>query len=206
MPEFPLREDEIVHLARSMHAGYVDHPSYFPGADVAGLDAELAAFESATEDYERQQALASIAAKEKAQRLKTLKAFMRTQLKQSEADAAPNPALLEFIGWAPRGKGRDVELPGQPMGLKADVRDAGVLRLTWKKPSRGSGGRVRSYIIQRRESQDHSAFTAWHLAGQAFEKHIELLDEPRGQRLEYCIVAANPSGQSAPSQIVAVML
>jgi len=206
MPEFPLLEIEVVALAHSMHTGYVDHPADFPGADVAGLEAALAGFETASDDYHQQKALASIAAQEKAQRLKALKAFMRTQLKQSEVDVAPEPARLEFIGWAPRGRGQDVEPPGQPMGLKADVGDAGTLRLTWKNPSRGSGGRVRSYVVQRRESQDHASFTEWHLAGLAFAKYIELLDEPRGQRLEYRIIASNFSGKSVPGAIVAVVL
>ncbi|HUW61649.1 MAG TPA: fibronectin type III domain-containing protein [Candidatus Bathyarchaeia archaeon] len=206
MPSFPLVERQIVALAHTMHQGYLEHPSVFPGADATGLDAVLTAFNDVADDYNEKQALASIAAKEKKRQLNALKSFMQTQLKQSEADVGANPVRLGLIGWGPRGQGGDVAPPGQPLGLKLDIDQNGVVQLTWKKPSRHDGGRVRTYVIQRREVQEGAGFTPWHLAAFTFEKHIALPKEPRGQHLEYRVLAANPGGESLPSGSVTAML
>ncbi|MCP4644826.1 MAG: fibronectin type III domain-containing protein, partial [bacterium] len=133
--------------------------------------------------------------------------LLKLQIKRSEVDTAADPIQLELLGYAPKATARPVDLPGQPRELRPRAEGAGDVTLEWKSPARGSGGRVRSYLIQRREpAQAGGAFGEWHQAGLALKTGIKLAEQPRHRDLEYRILAVNHTGQSPPSNAVAVVL
>jgi len=214
VPEFPKREDEIIGQARDMIGGYTAHPGVFTHANLAALDSALAAYSDAKAGQTQKRAEAQLATEQKADRLAELVALMRVELKQSEVDTAGDPEQLELIRWAPRATAKPVDAPGQPRELRSDLETGDTVRLVWRSPAAGDGGRVRTYVIERRErpeavddaTADDTAFTPWRQAELAFDPTVTLQAQPRGQQLEYRIIALNRGGPSPPSNTVAVVL
>jgi len=139
---------------------------------------------------------------------------MRVELKQSEVDTAGDPEQLELIGWAPRATAKPVDAPGQPRELRSDLETGDTVRLVWRSPAAGTGGRVRTYVIERRERPESvddqtaadTAFSPWRQVELAFNPAVTLESQPRGQQLEYRVIALNRSGPSPPSNTVEVVL
>jgi hypothetical protein len=97
--------------------------------------------------------------------------------------------------------------PGQPRNLDAAMQGAGTVLLDWKAPARGSGGNVRTYIIERREQTEAGGeFGEWQQAGIALESEAAIMNQSRGVQLEYRVKAINTGGESVPSNTVAVVL
>ena len=214
MPEFPKREDEIIGQARDMIGGYTTDPGVFSHANVAGLQAALAAYEAAKADQTQKRAEAQLATEQKADRLADLVALMRVELKQSEVDTAGDPEQLGLIRWAPRATAKPVDAPGQPRELRSDLETADTVRLVWRSPAAGTGGRVRTYVIERRERPEFvddempgdTTFTPWRQVELAFDPTMTLEAQPRGQQLEYRVIAHNRGGPSPPTNTVEVVL
>ncbi len=132
---------------------------------------------------------------------------MGTQLKQSEVDTKADPEKLEYIGWSPKSPAHPANVPGQPRNLETVVQGPGTIFLDWKAPARGSGGPVRTYVIERREQPNGGGeFSAWTQVSIAIESEITLGGQPRGPQMEYRVKAVNGSGESVPSNTVAVVL
>ena len=83
---------------------------------------------------------------------------------QSHIDTADNPENLEFISWGPRATAQSIEAPGQRLSLKSIDEGAGTLLIEWKRPARGSGGRVGTYIIERRQLMQDDGGDEWRQA------------------------------------------
>jgi len=132
---------------------------------------------------------------------------MRDELKKSEVDVGSDSEKLEYIGWGPKAPPTPADPPGQPRNLDPVVQGPGTLFLDWKPPVRGSGGAVRTYVIERREQPaGGGAFGSWAQVGIALETESTLIDQPRGPQLEYRVKAVNAGGESVPSNTAAVVL
>ena len=81
-----------------------------------------------------------------------------------------------------------------------------MVLLDFKAPARGSGGNVRTYVIERRQQPEGGEFGNWRQAGIALETEASLMNQPRGVQLEYRVKAINTGGESVPSNSVAVVL
>ena len=208
MPWFPRTEAEMTALAESMTAGFRDHPEIFVHADPAALEAALAAFHARTAEQAAAQARAKQATQAKKVALKHLTTLMNAQLQQSEVDTGRHDALLRMIGWAAKAGPRRGLPPGQPRTLRAVLEDGGTLALDWKSPVPGEGhGRVRAYLIQRREQPAPNApLTEWTQIAVALETSITLTRQPRAQQLEYRVVPVNNGGTGTPSNTASVVL
>jgi len=206
MPRFPKKEADIFALANQMIAGYTDHPAVFPHADVAALT-------NARIDYTNQVIVAgcykadvALATEVKEKAFRALVRIMKQQLKRSEVDTKDNPLQLKMIGWTEERYGTKVRKPSQPRALEATPRGPGVVELEWKAPAPGKGGSVRSYVVLRRQQLQGQKFTDWSQEGMALTTEITLTNQPRYIQLEYRIIAINSSGNSIPSNAVAVVL
>ena len=207
MPDFPKREADLLSLAAGMIAGYTDEPSLFPHADAAGLQTLLDDFHGKLEGQTQAQALARMATKEKKASLKRLEAFVKVQLRQSEVDTAGDPQALHLIGWGPKAGSRTADPPGPPRGLTVAQEDGGSLTLVWKAPLSTDGGRVRTYIVERREQRAAGGpLGEWRHAGVTLLPRITLPDQPRGLQLEYRVHALNHGGPGDFGNTVAVVL
>ena len=207
MAQFPNAEADIVALANAMVAGYGTHGIDFPSSDAVGLTAVLTAYSTAKTAQTDALAVAQVATEAKNLTLDDLEDKMRDELKKSEVDVGIHSEKLEYIGWGPKAPPTAAVTPGQPRNLDPVVQGPGTLFLDWKPPARGSGGTVRTYVIERREQPAAGGeFGSWAQVAIALETEATLMDQPRGPQLEYRIKAVNAGGTSVPSNTAAVVL
>jgi len=207
MPRFPKREADVVALGDAMIAGYTANPGDFPNADVAALQTARSDYQTSKDAQLDAQAQAQLATEGKDNNLDALEDNMKNQLKQSEVDTSDDPEKLSLIGWGKKAPAQPSDPPGQPRALDPVIEGPGTLFLDWKAPARGSGGSVRSYIIERRKQPSGGGqFGAWSQVGVALDSEITLTGQPRGSQLEYRVIAINAGGQSVPSNTAAVVL
>jgi len=211
MAQFPDAEADIVALASAMIAGYTAHPADFPSmdplTDLVALQAALSGYQTAKIAQTDALAAAQVATETKDLKIDDLEDLMRDELKKSEVDVGSDSEKLEYIGWGPKAPPTPAVTPGQPRNLEPVVQGPGTLFLDWKPPARGSGGTVRTYVIERREQPAGGGeFGSWAQVGIALETESTLMDQPRGPQLEYRVKAVNAGGESVPSNTVAVVL
>jgi hypothetical protein len=208
MPRYPTQQAQILALAEAMIGGYTEHAAMFPNSDVALLQGLRDAYNTTTAAQTEAMAKSQLATEAKQAALNQLHAVIKQQLKLSQIDSADNPENLNYIGWGPRTAAQSIEAPGQPLTLKSVDEGAGTLLIEWKRPARGSGGPVRTYIIERRELtiDETGDWGEWRQAAISLQTRASLKDQPRGVQLEYRIKAINKAGESQPSNTIAVVL
>jgi hypothetical protein len=190
-----------------MAAGYTAHAADFPSADALGLTTALTDYNTTKIAQTDALGAAQVATEAKNLKIDALEDVMRAELKKSEVDVGSDSEKLEYIGWGPKAAPSPADPPGQPRNLDAVMQGAGTLLLDWKAPVRGSGGPVRTYLIERREQPAGGGeFGSWAQVAIAIESEASLIDQPRGQQLEYRVKAVNAGGESVPSNTAAVVL
>lgn len=178
----------------------------FTHADVPGLQALRTAYQTAKNAQVDAQAKAELVTEGKDAALAALDDLMKVQLRQSEVDTADDAQKLGMIGWGPKALAQPSNAPGQPRNLDPVVQGPGTLFLDWKQPAPGPGGRVRTYMIERREQVSGGAFNEWHQIAIALEHNLTLTEQPRNVQLEYRVIAVNNGGNSVPSNTADVVL
>jgi hypothetical protein len=206
MPKFPKREADILALVDLMWAGYKAHQDDFPSARRPRLMAARNAYVTARDAQTEALAAAQVATEQKDAKLAALIEVMKAELKKSEVDVGDDSEKLEYIGWGPKAPPSPADPPGQPRNLDAAVQGADTVLLDWKAPARGSGGTVRTYVIERRDQPEGGEFSEWAQVGIALESETTLMSQPRGLQLEYRVKAINTGGESTPSNTAAVVL
>ena len=207
MPKFPKREAGILALVQAMINGYAAHAADFPSSIVFLLLVFRGSYITAKNAQTEAMAAAQVATDEKDTALAGLAQKMKAELKKSEVDVGDDSEKLEYIGWGPKAPPSPADPPGQPRNLDAAMQGAGTVLLDWKAPARGSGGTVRTYVIERRDQPAGGGeFGEWAQAGIALESEAMLMNQPRGLQLEYRVKAINTGGESLPSNTVAVVL
>ena len=207
MPKFPKREADILALVQAMIVGYTAHAADFPSSSIIALLVSRGGYITAKDAQIEAMAAAQVATDEKDTALAGLAQKMKDELKKSEVDVGTDSEKLEYIGWGPKAPPSPADPPGQPRNLDAVVQGAGTVLLDWKAPARGSGGTVRTYVIERREQPEGGGeFGNWSQAGIALESEAMLMNQPRGPQIEYRVKAINTGGESPPSNTVAVVL
>jgi len=208
MPKFPKREADILALANAMLAGYAAHPADFPSHVGSPWLLIRRAHYLATKNTQTDAlAAAQVATEQKDAKLAALVELMKAKLKKSEVDVADAPEKLEYIGWGPKAPPSPADPPGQPRNLDAIIQGANTVLLDFKAPARGSGGNVRTYIIERRQQPEGGGeFGKWAQVGIAIESETTLMNQPCGVQLEYRVKAINIGGESIPSNTAAVVL
>ncbi len=206
MAIFPKREADAVALADAMIAGFQQNPTVFTHADVPGMQALRATYQTKKNEQLDAEAKAQLMTEAKEQALVVLEDLMKIQLRQSEVDTSDDPVKLAMIGWGPKAPAQPSNAPGQPRNLDPVVQGPSTVFLDWKQPAPGPGGRVRTYLIERREQVSAGAFNEWHQVAIALEHNSTLTEQPRNIQLEYRIIAVNNGGNSLPSNTAAVVL
>ena len=207
MAQFPTKEDEILALGGKIHFGLATHADVFPdppygpaqtGPLLSGYQfARTAAFDAYTAKSE------SMTQKQSA--FADLTSAVKEIIRYAENVVGASSAKLELIGWSPRKEPEAMPVPGPPEILEAVAQGAGTVELSWRKPASGSGGPARAYLIERRQ-MNGQMFDAWEEVGFAFETMLALSNQPKGTQLEYRIKSTNTTGESSPSNTVAVVL
>jgi len=207
VPKFPKREADILALTNQMIAGYVAHSEDFPHRNVPKLVGRRNVYRVAQNAQTEALAAAQVATEQKDTKLAVLEEAMRAELKKSEVDVGADSEKLEYIGWGPKAPPSPADPPGQPRNLDAVIQGANSVLLDFKAPAHGSGGNVRTYVIERRQQPEGGGeFGEWQQVGIALETESTLMSQPRGPQLEYRVKAVNAGGESVPSNTAAVVL
>ncbi|MGF1573136.1 MAG: fibronectin type III domain-containing protein [Sumerlaeia bacterium] len=87
------------------------------------------------------------------------------------------------------------ELPGAPRDIIARREGPGAMIIEWRRPKRGSGGKVLFYEVV---IQDASATTGWQIVAttdsQTREAYVK--DQEQGKELSFHVFAKNRNGRS----------
>jgi hypothetical protein len=207
MPRLPSKEADVLALARQMVAGYQSHGADFPSTNWPFLKFKCLIYTNARKGQIEAHSQMRLATDNKNASLDTLRELMKNCLKKSQVDAAGDPDKLQYIGWGPNAPAVSVDPPGQPRNLVALNQGTSSVTLDWKPPTHGSGGPVRTYLIeQRNQPQGGSDFSNWQPVDTALETEAALKNQPRAVQLEYRVKAINNGGESIPSNTAAVVL
>ena len=200
MAQFPLSETEIIALAQAIITGLKAHPDEFPNPPVIADDLQTYVNSVLTtrDEITHYQALAVAATNRNHTNLQNLSDAMRLDLKYAEQTVPKEKWSL--LGWAQRAEPVALQPPGQPRNLECLRHGDNSIQLDWKAPK--EGGKVAVYHIERRIMPDGP----WTLVTTAFETEVILSDQPRGQTLEFRVIASNKAGHSVVSNSVAVMI
>ena len=202
MARFPSREAEIKVLAQNMCTGLTANIIDFPSPPVSPVDLQalLDSLITLNDEAVTAQAAAEQAVETKNAGLEELVTAMRTDLRYAEDAVGYNDARLSELGWGAKASPHALQLPGQPRTLEAPLQGDNWVFLDWKMPS--DGGKVAAYKIERRERPTGN----WSLESMAIESEATLNNQERGKEWEYRIIATNKTGESIPSNTVAVVL
>jgi Fibronectin type III domain len=201
MPRFPLKEAEILRLAREMVAGFNKHRQEFPRpiVPIEQMEQELADAQASLNSWTRARAAAKLATAEKERRFKSLAETMSVNLRYAETLARRNPKLLQALGWGPRHTRRAMRPPGEVRSLRILEQTETVVDLAWKKPV--DGGRVVVYRVERQTGGGE-----WVVAASIPTTGVRLEGEERGVDLAYRVIAMNKAGEGSPSATVQAVL
>ena len=201
MPRFPLKEVEILQLARKMIEGFKNHPEDFsaPYVSLDQMERELADAEAGMVRRQEMEAQARDVTADTKRRFTTLKKTMTVNLRYAEIQTRKDPRALHAIGWGPRRSKQPLRAPGEVRDLQIVEEWETAILLRWKKPV--DGGRVTSYRIQRRRPRG-----AWKDVGMSVDPEATLENQERGVEYEYRVLALNKAGHGSPSRTVQAVL
>ena len=209
MGTFPKSEAEILDLAQEMAAGLSGSSADFPNPpiDVAELNTLIDNCLGAKNDFMIKRTEAKEATITKSERLGDLVNGMKQDLRYAENKVGDDDAKLGLIGWSGKKTPEPLTAPGQPTNLRPTVEGPGMITLEWTKPAIGSGGAVKSYIIERRDQpQGGGLFGEWIQQSFSLQPEITLSSQPTGVQLEYRVFAMNPAGTSDASNTASAVL
>ena len=207
MSKFPKKESDISTLAYTMLLGYIAHLGDFPNVLPFDLLNAFKSYKAAKNAQIQAKSVVRLATERKNAKLNSLYQTMKGCLKKSQVDVADEPDKLQYIGWGPKAPPSPADPPGQPRNLETLTQGPSEVSLDWKPPAHGSGGPVRTYVIeQRNQPQGGGDFSNWQPVGTALETEATLTDQQRGIQLEYRVKAINTGGESVPSNTVVVVL
>jgi len=198
----PRQQLEVVNLVDQMINGITENPEKFPSCNASVLQADRQQFEQITAALNDAQAQVAIIAAQKLDIFKKMHKNMKCQIKLGVVDNVNSPENLSLIGWGTKRLPTTLEIPGQPGNLKITAQGEGLLCLIWDKSK--NGGPIRSFIIERK--QFNGNWSEWQFAGTSYNSDAKLTKQPIGIKLEYQVRAGNASGQSWPTNTVAVVL
>lgn len=202
MARFPRTEPEILALAEVMEIGLLNNMAIYPSPPVippmlAGL---RSAYTNAVNVTVAAQAAAEAATADKDDALDDLVDALKSDINYAENTVDGDDDKLKLIGWAGRKSATALQVPGQSRLLEAPKQGDGWVFLDWKKPS--DGGKPAAYKVMRRERPDGP----WSEVATAVITEATLVEQPKGNELEYRIVAVNKAGDGEPSNTAMVVL
>nr|VFK37604.1 MAG: Fibronectin type III domain-containing protein [Candidatus Kentron sp. SD]VFK41284.1 MAG: Fibronectin type III domain-containing protein [Candidatus Kentron sp. SD] len=171
-----------------------------PPAPAEEINESLAECQSALDAVVAAKAALKEAVATKDGKFETLEVRMKKDFRYAEDAVDKDDAKLARIGWSGRHAPTPLAVPGQARSLHLTAQGGDWLEMDWKKPA--GGGRVATYRIQRQEAGSGP----WTLVEIAMETEARIADQARGSRLEYCVVAANKTGEGEMSNTVTVSL
>ena len=118
---------------------------------------------------------------------------LKSDIRYAENTVNFDDDKLKLIGWSGNQTPTALAPPGEVRQLEAPKQGDGWVFLDWKAPA--DGGRVSAYKVQRRQRPEG----AWQDVATAIETESTLVDQPKGEELEYHIIAINKLNEKKDS-------
>jgi hypothetical protein len=200
MPKFPTSQAQLYNMAIIMYEGLKKNIALFPKPPVSilSLNIKRITYRTRLNAEVRLEAELKKAVNNKEAALNALAEAMKQDIRYAENTVNFDDNKLKLIGWSARSKPHSLELPGQPLELKADIDDNGNIKLSWTKPV--DGGAVSFYLLQKRIMPDGK----WTNAASCFDTYLILKEQIRDCGFEYIVYAVNKAGKSISSNVSAV--
>lgn len=190
----PRREEDIEEYSESMIAAIEAVKKAYPNA--AGAKSELETLIQEYQDKKKLQADALIAyqdaTSEKDVALESLVKALRANRKEADQlDTKFQRAWSEQF--SPIENTQD--LPGAPRDVVARRDGPGIVHMEWRRPKRGTGGKVLFYEVVIKDS---TATTGWQIVAttDAQTREVTIKNQPQGMELVYQVFAKNRNGRS----------
>lgn len=221
MATFPTKEADIVELSELIYRGLLAHPEIFPAPPMPPIVVRVRKFQfiSFNNQLIAARAAAAAATEAKDAALDTLIEALRSDLNYAETAVNGDDVKLKLLGWSGKSAPRPLTAPAQPRQLEAPRQGPGTITLDWKpgragagKTGSGSGticGKPAAYKVQLRRRPAAASVTTtdkWQDIATAIATEITLVNQPRGETLEYRIIALNKAGESPPSNTITAKL
>jgi hypothetical protein len=202
MPSFPKSEAEVLVLAGDLKAGLAAHEEVFPEPPIPAttLTTALTALQAAMDKVTAARAASESATLAKVEALEVLVEAMKKDLRYAEQVTDDSDEKLKLIGWGAKKPSVPVALPGQPRQLKLSPQTDGRLMLEWLVPA--EGGKPTVYQVQRRLRSGGVPEVVASVLG----RDVTLQNQPRGEELEYSVIATNKTGDGPVSNVVVIVL
>ena len=200
----PSKEAELAALADIIISGLKTDPEIFtnPPITYEQLTESVNNLTLATDNIAQNKASYEAAIMAKNLNLKKLRQQVTYVAEYCYRITNENKALLSKVGLTPRAEPKPIEAPGQCRLFTAEEQGINTVTFTWKQPA--TGGRVRAYVIQRREADKPSS--PWLNLWTEFGKEAEIKDQPKDILLNYRVRALNNSGIGESSNVVTLKL
>ena len=198
---FPRTEAEIAALALLVAQGLEEAVDDFPSPPVpadelrAKLDAVNAVSTAtvAAETTFREQHAAKDEATE------DLADCLKADLKYAEFAVREQPEKLSRLGWGTRRDATPLQPPGEVRDISIVAEGDTWVILRWKLPV--DGGAPGVYKIQRRREG-----APWRDSGIATDTEQLVSNQPRGEELNFRVIAVNKAGAGQPSATATLVL
>nr|VFK29008.1 MAG: hypothetical protein BECKMB1821G_GA0114241_104420 [Candidatus Kentron sp. MB]VFK29555.1 MAG: hypothetical protein BECKMB1821I_GA0114274_101054 [Candidatus Kentron sp. MB]VFK74826.1 MAG: hypothetical protein BECKMB1821H_GA0114242_101054 [Candidatus Kentron sp. MB] len=205
MATFPKKESDVLSLAQEMVAGFKGNTDIYPAPLVSmeTLQADVDNYPEVKNAELRARAEWEKAVTAKTEHLRALSNDMRRDIRYAENVVDYDDARLRLIGWGGRKPGKALEPPGQTRELTITGQGEGWISLDWKAP--GDGGAQAAYRIESlKHDQEESGWEE--AATSTATAETTMVNQERGVRLGFRVVALNKSGDGMVSNTVMATL
>jgi len=202
MPIYPTTEAGKIILGHQLIAGLTADSALDDESpvDSAALQTRLTSFLAKRDASTAAAAASKTATRDKNSELGLYDLDMKQILDFLEMKSRTDPGLLDRFGLGEESERHQTGAPGQPRTLEAPAQGNAFLFLDWKEAL--DGDEPTHYRVLRRQLPDGRQEDV----GSTNISEITLSGQPRGVELEYCVIAVNKAGESAPSNTVSVVL
>ena len=205
MATFPKKESDVLSLAQEMVAGFKGNTDIYPAPLVSmeTLQADVDNYPEVKNAELRARAEWEKAVTAKTEHLRALSNDMRRDIRYAENVVDYDDARLRLIGWGGRKPRKAMEPPGQTRELTITGQGEGWISLDWKAP--GDGGAQAAYRIESlKHDQEESGWEE--AATSTATAETTMVNQERGVRLGFRVVALNKSGDGMVSNTVMATL
>ena len=199
---FPKDKAKILILSQDVNEGLKTNETTFPSPPYRTnqMDADLAAHEAKRAQIVAAEAAVRQLYEDEKPIFDRIEDGTKQNIKYGESVANGDDAILGLINWGNPSQPKPLEKPGQPRVLEIVGQGDGWVQIDWKEPV--GGGKVASYIVRRSEDGGSKFDDATTVS----ISEATLLNQPKGKKLIYQVVAQNKAGDSMASNTVTLTL
>lgn len=195
--KFPTEKPAILALATTANNGFAANVSTFPQPPVGvnTMSDRLTAYQAKRDEITAAEAVVKNLYEEEDEIFESIENGTKRNLRYAESIANGDAGTLALVGWGNPSPRQPLQPPSECRALEIIGQGDGWLQIDWKEPI--SGGKPASYIVER--SEDGVNFTQ--VKTETASESI-LLNQPKGVKLIYQVVAINRAGRGLPSNTI----